>query len=144
MDWRLRLASVFFYLAAGWLLLIAVFDLSVSDVASVPWADNVLPVPLAEIHPEVIATAFGLIRFIGSLLLVVGASIVLLVAGPLRRGEGWARWPLIVLSLGAPISMLAAWLRVGMPTPMLAGLGGLIALILVAAYLVTIGARRVA
>ncbi len=40
--------------------------------------------------------------------------------------------------------MLAAWLRAGMPTPMLAGLGGLIALILFAAYLVTIGARRAA
>ena len=117
MTSRIRAASAGYYLVAVWMAVTAIIDFVVDHVASPPWSQDLAAVAT---QPGAEPLVFIFVRFIGGLLVGIALTTFFLVAGPLRRSESWARWPLAALSLGFLIPQLIAWFRLGFPTPLLA------------------------
>ena len=65
----------------------------------------------------------------------IGVSLALLVFGPLRHNEPWARPIVIVLSLGILVPQLLTWISLGNPPYAIAVVCVLLALVLIAAFL---------
>ena len=98
MDRRQRFARSVFGLVAAWaiaLWIILEVVLSVASVSSAPLNDKVLAI-LADPDVEALVTIF--VRFLERLMGAIGVSLALLVFGPLRRNEPWAKPIVIVIS----------------------------------------------
>ena len=135
MDRRLRFARSVFGLVAAWaiaLWIILEVVLSVASVSSAPLNDKVLTT-LADPDVEALVTIF--VRFLERLMGAIGVSLALLVFGPLRRNEPWAKPIVIVLSLGILVPQLLTWISLGNPPYAIAVVCVLLALVLIAAFL---------
>jgi hypothetical protein len=83
------------YAAGGLVIAGSMYDLFVPTVP-----ENLLAyqgVTQATIDPRVAALDLGLLRALGGCLLAIGATALVLVHGPIRRGERWALPALVVL-----------------------------------------------
>jgi hypothetical protein len=49
------------------------------------------------LSPRVSSLLLGLLRALGGCLLAIGVTALFLVNGPLKRGEGWASWVILIL-----------------------------------------------
>ena len=135
MNRRLRFARSVFGLVAAWaiaLWIILEVVLSVASVSSAPLNEKVLAI-LADPDVEGLVTIF--VRFLERLMGTIGVSLALLVFGPLRRNEPWAKPIVIVLSLGILVPQLLTWISLGNPPYAIAVVCVLLALVLIAAYL---------
>ena len=56
-----------------------------------------LEVARADLSPRVSSLLLGLLRALGGCLLAIGVTAFFLVNGPLKRGEGWASWVILIL-----------------------------------------------
>jgi hypothetical protein len=56
-----------------------------------------LGVPRAEMSPHASSLLLGLLRALGGCLLAIGITPLLIINGPLKRGERWAAWALLIL-----------------------------------------------
>src|SRR5436305_5190422 len=56
-----------------------------------------LEVAKAEVPPRLSSLLLGLLRALGGCLFAIGITALLIINGPLRRGERWASWALLVL-----------------------------------------------
>ena len=74
------------------------------------------------------------VRFLERLMGTIGVSLALLVFGPLRRGEAWAKPVVIVLSLGLLIPQLLTWISLGNPPYAIAVVCVLLALVVIASF----------
>jgi hypothetical protein len=67
-------------------------------VPTVPWTHLAYQgVTQATIDPRVAVLDLGLLRALGGCLLAIGATALVLVHGPIRRGERWAMLALVML-----------------------------------------------
>ncbi len=135
MHRRLRFARSVFGLVAAWaiaLWIILEVVLSVASVSSAPLNDMVLAI-LADPDVEGLVTIF--VRFLERLMGTIGISLALLVFGPLRRNEPWAKPIVIVLSIGILVPQLLTWISLGNPPYAIAVVCVLLALVLIASFL---------
>ena len=135
MDRRSTFARSVFGLVAGWaiaLWIILEVVLSVASLSSAPLNDAVLAI-LADPEVEGLVTIF--VRFLERLLGTIGVSLALLVFGPLRRNEPWAKPIVVVLSLGILVPQLLTWISLGNPPYAIAVVCVLLALVLIASFL---------
>jgi len=56
-----------------------------------------LGVPEADLSPHLSSLLLGLLRALGGCLLAIGITALLIINGPLKRGERWAAWALLIL-----------------------------------------------
>src|SRR5262245_55979540 len=56
-----------------------------------------LGVTKAELSPHLSALLLGVLRALGGCLLAIGIAALLIINGPVRRGERWAAWTLVIL-----------------------------------------------
>ena len=56
-----------------------------------------LGVPKADMSPHLSSLLLGLLRALGGCLLAIGITALLIINGPLKRGERWASWALLIL-----------------------------------------------
>ena len=99
--------------AAASVMLGACFDMFVPAVPS-----NLLDylgVTKAELSPPLSSLLLGFFRALGGCLLAIAATAFVIVNGPLKRGERWASWTLLVLiGLSEGINATQMW-RFGSP-----------------------------
>ena len=69
----------------------------------------------ADVSPHLSSLLLGLLRALGGCLLAVGITALLIIHGPLKRGERWASWALLILiGLSEGINASQMW-RFGSP-----------------------------
>ena len=74
-----------------------------------------LKVTKAEMSPQVSSLLLGILRALGGCLLAIGITALLIINGPVRRGERWAAWTLLILiGLSEGINASQMW-RFGSP-----------------------------
>jgi len=65
--------------------------------------------------PQLSSLLLGLLRALGGCLLTIGVTALVIINGPLKRGERWARWTLLLLiGLSEGINASQMW-RFGSP-----------------------------
>ena len=140
MDRRLRFARNVFGLVAAWALVLWVvleIVLSTASLSSLPLNEEVLAI-LAD--PDVERLVMIFVRFLERLIGAIGISLALLVFGPLRRDERWARPVVIVLSVGLLVPQLLTWISLGNPPYAIAVVCVLLILVLISGFFL-IGGR---
>jgi hypothetical protein len=83
------------YVSGGMVIAGSMYDLLVPTVPTNHLA--YLGVTPATMDPKFAALDLGLLRALGGCLLAIGATALILVHGPIRRGERWASLALVVL-----------------------------------------------
>jgi hypothetical protein len=74
-----------------------------------------LEIARADMPPHLSSLLLGLLRALGGCLLAVGITALLIINGPLKRGERWASWALLILiGLSEGINASQMW-RFGSP-----------------------------
>lgn len=69
----------------------------------------------ADLSPQVSSLLLGLLRALGGCLLAIGITSLLIINGPLKRGERWASWALLILiGISEGINASQMW-RFGSP-----------------------------
>ena len=69
----------------------------------------------ADMSPHLSSLLLGLLRALGGCLLAIGITGLLIVNGPLKRGDRWASWALLILiGLSEGINASQMW-RFGSP-----------------------------
>jgi hypothetical protein len=81
--------------AAALVILGGCFDMLIPSVPSN--LRDYLGVSEANLSPQLSSLLLGLLRALGGCLLAIGITAVLIINGPLRRGERWASWTLLLL-----------------------------------------------
>jgi hypothetical protein len=92
---RRKIGLSLLYVAGSLVIAGSMYDLFVPTVPA-----NLLAyqgVTQATIDLRVAALDLGLLRALGGCLLAIGATALVLVHGPVRRGEGWALLALVML-----------------------------------------------
>jgi hypothetical protein len=56
-----------------------------------------LKITTADVSPQLSSLLLGLLRALGGCLLAAGITALLIINGPLKRGERWAAWALLIL-----------------------------------------------
>jgi hypothetical protein len=93
MRWKIGMGLLY---AAGSLVIAgSMYDLFVPTVPSTHLA--YLEVTPATMLPKFAALDLGLLRALGGCLLAIGATALILVHGPIRRGERWGSLALVML-----------------------------------------------
>lgn len=99
--------------AAALVMLGGCFDMLIPSVPS-----NLLgylEVAKADMSPHLSSLLLGLLRALGGCLLAIGITALLIINGPLKRGERWASWALLILiGLSEGINASQMW-RFGSP-----------------------------
>ena len=99
--------------AAALVMLGGCFDMLIPAVPS-----NLLgylEVPKADMSPHLSSLLLGLLRALGGCLLAIGLTALLIINGPLKRGESWASWAILILiGLSEGINASQMW-RFGSP-----------------------------
>lgn len=74
-----------------------------------------LRVSRADASPQLSSLLLGLLRALGGALVAAGVTALFLINGPLKRGERWASWALVILiGLSEGINASQMW-RFGSP-----------------------------
>ena len=139
MSRRLRFARSIFALVAAWAVVLWVgleLVISAASLSSLPLNEKVLAT-LADPDVERLVTIF--VGFLERLMGTIGVSLALLVFGPLRRDERWAKPVVIVLSLGLLVAQLLTWISLGNPPYAIAVVCVLLALVLISALILIAG-----
>jgi hypothetical protein len=99
--------------AAALVMLGGCFDMLIPTIPSN--LVGYLKVAKADVSPQLSLLILGLLRALGGCLLAVGFTGLLIINGPLKRGERWASWALLVLiGLSEGINATQMW-RFGSP-----------------------------
>ena len=99
--------------AAALVMLGGCFDMLIPAVPSN--LVGYLKIATADVSPELSSLLLGLLRALGGCLLAVGITALLIINGPLKRGERWASWALLILiGLSEGINAAQMW-RFGSP-----------------------------
>ena len=74
-----------------------------------------LDVTRADASPQLSSLLLGLLRALGGCLLAIGITGLFIINGPLKRGERWASWAIVILiGLSEGINASQMW-RFGSP-----------------------------
>lgn len=74
-----------------------------------------LEVAKGDLSPRLASLLLGLLRALGGCLLAIGITAFLIINGPLKRGERWSSWALLVMvGLSEGINASQMW-RFGSP-----------------------------
>lgn len=74
-----------------------------------------LQIARTDLSPQVSSLLLGLLRALGGCLLAIGITALFIVNGPLKRGESWASWALVLLiGISEVINASQMW-RFGSP-----------------------------
>jgi hypothetical protein len=99
--------------AAGLVILGGCFDMFIPSVPAN--LREYLRVSVADLSPQLSSLLLGLLRALGGCLLAIGITAVLIINGPLKRGERWASWAvLLLIGLSEGINASQMW-RFGSP-----------------------------
>ena len=99
--------------AAALVMLGGCFDMLIPAVPSN--LVGYLKIGAADVSPQLSSLLLGLLRALGGCLLAVGITALLIINGPLKRGERWASWALLILiGLSEGINASQMW-RFGSP-----------------------------
>jgi hypothetical protein len=99
--------------AAALVMLGGCFDMLIPAVPSN--LVGYLKIATADVSPQLSSLLLGLLRALGGCLLAVGITALLIINGPLKRGERWASWALLILiGLSEGINASQMW-RFGSP-----------------------------
>jgi hypothetical protein len=99
--------------AAALVMLGGCFDMLMPSLPA-NWVAH-LGIANADISPHLSSLLLGLLRALGGCLLAIGITAVLIINGPLKRGERWASWALLILvGLSESINASQMW-RFGSP-----------------------------
>ena len=99
--------------AASLVMLGGCFDMLIPAVPSNLL--SYLEVAKADMSPHLSSLLLGLLRALGGCLLAIGITALLIINGPLKRGERWASWALLILiGLSEGINASQMW-RFGSP-----------------------------
>lgn len=52
---------------------------------------------IVEVSPQLSSLVLGILRALGGCLLAIGITAFFLINGPIKRGERWASWALLIL-----------------------------------------------
>ena len=58
---------------------------------------NYLDVSRAEASPQLSSLLLGLLRALGGCLVAIGITGLFIINGPIKRGERWAPWVIVIL-----------------------------------------------
>jgi hypothetical protein len=81
--------------AAGLVMLGGCYDMLMPAVPSNLL--SYLEVTRAEMPPHLSLLLLGILRALGGCLLAIGITALLIINGPVKRGERWAAWTLLIL-----------------------------------------------
>ena len=99
--------------AAALVMLGGCFDMLIPAVPSNLLA--YLEIAQADMSPQLSSLLLGLLRALGGCLLAIGITALLIINGPLKRGQRWASWALLILiGLSEVINASQMW-RFGSP-----------------------------
>ena len=74
-----------------------------------------LRIAKADVSPQLSSLILGLLRALGGCLVAIGITAFLIINGPLKRGEKWASWTLLILiGVSETINASQMW-RFGSP-----------------------------
>ena len=74
-----------------------------------------LEITKTEASPQLSSLLLGLLRALGGCLLAIGITAILIINGPLKRGERWAPWALLIMiSVSEGVNASQMW-RFGSP-----------------------------
>src|SRR5437588_2188549 len=110
---RRNIALTILNCAAALVMLGGCFDMLIPAVPSNLL--DYLEVAKVDMSPRVSSLLLGLLRALGGCLLAIGITALLIINGPLKRGESWASWALLMLiGLSESINASQMW-RFGSP-----------------------------
>jgi len=92
---RRKIGLIMLNCAAALVLLGGCFDMLMPAVPA-----NLLSylgIPRADMSPQVSSLLLGFLRALGGCLLAIGLTSLLIINGPLKRGDRWASWALLIL-----------------------------------------------
>ena len=99
--------------AAALVMLGGCFDMLIPTVPSN--LVGYLKIANADVSSQLSLLLLGLLRALGGCLLAIGITALLIINGPLKRGERWASWALLILiGLSEGINASQMW-RFGSP-----------------------------
>ena len=99
--------------AAALVMLGGCFDMLIPAVPSN--LVGYLKIPRIDVSSQLSLLLLGLLRALGGCLLAIGITALLIINGPLKRGERWASWALLILiGLSEGINASQMW-RFGSP-----------------------------
>jgi hypothetical protein len=82
-----------------------------------PYHERALGMTHEQLQPEVAALFLTMMRVIGASFLSIGVALVLLVAGPFRKGDRWTWWVILFMGLICLVPILFITLNVGLYSP---------------------------
>jgi len=115
MNTKRRIASIMLYVVAGVALLFG-FLYSFSPTL-MPYHERALGMTHEQLQPEVASLFLTMMRVIGASFLSIGVALVLLVAGPFRKGDRWTWWVILFMGLICLVPILFITLNVGLYSP---------------------------
>ncbi|MBW2649137.1 MAG: hypothetical protein JRC53_04885, partial [Deltaproteobacteria bacterium] len=82
-----------------------------------PYHQKFLGIAYEELDPKMAFLSLASMKVIGSLALSMGIGFVMIIKFQLCRGDAWARWIILIMSLVALVPILFITLRIGLYTP---------------------------
>lgn len=117
-----KIASAILYCVVGVLSVMGCVYLFTPQI--MPYHERFIGMQHEQLHPNVNALLLYMMKDMGASFLAIAFALFVLIRGPFKRGERWARWSILAISLIALLPLLYITLSIGLYTPWwLVGLG---------------------
>lgn len=129
MNKKLKFASVLLYVVSGVAIL---FGLVYSFTPKImPYHERFLGMTHEQLNPKVAELLLFILKGAGAAAISIGVSLAMLVKGPLSKGDTWAWWIILVMTMISLVPLLLITLNMGLYTPWWV-VGGMIILVITA------------
>ncbi len=115
MSKRLKIASILLYLVSALAILVGIVYLGSSRI--MPYHERYLGMTHEQLAPKVGALLLILIKGAGVASLSSGITLALLVKGPFNKGDIWAWWIILALTLLSLVPVMLLSISMGLYTP---------------------------
>ncbi len=107
MEKRVKIAAIILYVFAAYIILFGVYYLLTSRI--MPYHERFLGKTFEQLDPKTAALSLATMKVVGALALSMGIGFVMMIRLYFSKGDPYARWVILVMSLVAlvPITVIA-------------------------------------